>query len=381
MYCFRRGELAIVPCRNGKTTAEVLKSHLVSICKERGSSLKGKKKLSSYEQRQTEFIKHVSEFGIKIIESEIKDFKDGEISIALNESVRGKDVYVIQNTLNPEKPEETSKNIMELLLMLDAVQRADAAHVTVIMPYFSYCKQERRQGRQPISTKLLIDIMEKAGAECLITMDLHAPATEGSVAAKDFRIQNLFASPMLIDYLMNEKKFDGVYVAPDPGAGKMVTYYAKVTNSPMALGYKQRDPRSQHDFKEQKLLGDVKGKEVVIIDDQIATGGTLINMAKLIKEHGAKKVYAGVTHAMFLGEAGDKFAKAVEEGTFEEVIVTNTLIHTPEFLKKNKYLRVIDTLRIFSDAVFEMQVDGSVTRLYSDPLRKVMFGANHKPDP
>lgn len=374
----RRGEMAIIPCRNGKKTAELIHNHLKEICSERKDILsKRKNSFTLYEHRQLEFIDYVDKYGIEIINPDIKDFKDGEISITITESVRGKNVYIVQNTLDPENPKTTSHNIMELVLMVETARRSFANEVTVIMPYMSYSKQERRQGRQPISAKVLLDILNDSGADKLMTMELHAPAIEGFTGAKHLTVENLFASSRIIDYFVGKKKFAGLFVAPDAGAGKMVGHYSKVTGLPLALGYKFRRPDSRHDSEEQKLLGDVKGQEILIIDDQVATGGTIINIAKVAKEKGATKAYAAVTHGLLLGDAENKFQKAVKENIIDELVITNTVIHSEDFMKRNKYITPLCALKMFAQAVFESEVDGSVSRLYDVKLRKSMFGTNH----
>jgi ribose-phosphate pyrophosphokinase len=346
----RRGDIAIVACRNGVETANCIISHLNSIVME------------GHEQMTP----------ISLLDSESQDFKDGEIITRLRESVRGKDVYIVQNTLDPRKPELTSHNIMELMIMIDNVRRSDAAHVSVIIPYLSYCKQERRQGRQPVSLKLLIDMLETAGAERLITMDLHSPATESF--SKSFKIQNLFASPLLMKHILEDMAFKGVFVAPDPNAGKTARHYSKLSGLPMAICYKYKKPDSMHDIDDHTLLGDVKNKDALIIDDQTAGSGTLLGTAKLLKSQGAKQVCAAVTHAMFLGDAEQSFRKAVDEGMLSELIITNTLLHSKEFLDRNPYLKVIDALRLVSEAIYEIHTDGSISSLYEPRLRKEMFG-------
>jgi ribose-phosphate pyrophosphokinase len=364
----RRGEIAFVACSNGEKTTRILCNHIVRIAEQR-ASLDAK---SPYESRQRDFSLSVMESGISPVSTETRLFKDGELITKLHESVRGKDVYVVQNTLDPRNPERTSHNIMELLIMLDTVKRSEAAHVTAVVPYLSYCKQERRQGRQPISLKLIIDMIEKAGAERLITMDLHAGATEGF--ASNLKIQNLFASPLLLHYFEETIKFKGTFVAPDPNAGKTVRHYAKVTGLPMAIAYKFRRPDSMHDISEQILLGDVKGKDAVVIDDQTAGSGTLIGTCKLLKQIGAKDIYAGVTHGMLLEDGDIKFRAAVKEGLLKQLVITNTLVQPESFLEENPYITVLDALHIFSQAIFETHVDGTVSGLYDPRLRKEMFG-------
>ena len=196
--------------------------------------------------------------------------------------------------------------------------------------------------------------------------------------SSEINIQNLYASALLIDYFLEKIRFNGIFVAPDPGAGKMVKHYSKVTGLPMALGYKYRNPDSHHDFEEQRLLGDVKGMDAAIVDDQSAGSGTLINMARTVKDAGADKVYCAVAHAMLLGDAEEKFSKAVEEGVITELVCTNTLIQPDELLERNPYIKVLDSLKIFAEAIIETHEGGSISRLYEPRLRESMFGSGHR---
>ena len=344
-------QIAILPCRNGIETANAIIKHIHDICRER--NFKG----LSYLREP--------------IEIDTRDFIDGEIRPKIRESVRGKRVYIVQNTLDPRKPEQTSHNILELLLTIDAVRRSDADEINLVLPYLSYSKQERSTGREPISVKVLLDAFASLGIRRLFTMDLHAPAVQGFV---NYRIENLYAFQIFLGYFLKEKKFKGVWIAPDPNAGKFVRHYSKVSGFPMALGYKYRAADSVHEIEELSLLGDIKGKDVVIVDDQSATSRTLLRAANAAKELGAKKVYCAVTHAMFLGNAQEAFRDAVKKGLVEELVCTNTLIQPKEFLDKNRYVRVLDGLRLFAEAIFETYTGGSISRLYEAPLRASLFG-------
>jgi ribose-phosphate pyrophosphokinase len=344
-------EIAILPCRKGIETAGAIIKHIHDICKER--NFKGLSYLKDP------------------VEIDTRDFIDGEIRPKIMESVRGKRVYIVQNTLNPRKPEQTSHNIMELLLTTDAVRRSDADEINLVLPYLSYSKQERSTGREPISVKVLLDAFENLGIRRLFTMELHAPAVQGFV---NFRTENLYASQIFQKYFLKEKKFKGVWIAPDPNAGKFVRHYSKVSGFPMALGYKYRAVDSMHEIEELHLLGDIKGKDVAIIDDQSATSRTLLRAVNAAKDLGAKRVYCAVTHAMFLGDAQDAFRNAVKKGLMEELVCTNTLIQPEAFLRKNRYVKVLDGLRLFAEAIFETYTGGSISRLYEAPLRDSLFG-------
>jgi ribose-phosphate pyrophosphokinase len=344
-------EIAILPCRNGIETANAIIRHIHDICN--GRDFKGLSYLK------------------KPVEIDTRDFIDGEIRPKIRESVRGKRVYIVQNTLDPRKPEQTSHNIMELLLTTDAVRRSDADEVNLVLPYLSYSKQERSTGREPISVKVLLDAFENLGIRRLFTMELHAPAVQGFV---NYRIENLYASEILLRYFLKEKKFKGVWIAPDPNAGKFVRHYSKFSGLPMAFGYKYRTADSMHEIEELHLLGDIRGRDVVIVDDQSATSRTLLRAVSAAKDLGANKVYCAVTHAMLLGDAQDAFRDAVKKGLMEELVCTNTLMQPEAFLRKNSYVKVLDGLRLFAEAIFETYTGGSISRLYEAPLRDSLFG-------
>jgi len=376
-----RGDISIIACRNGISSANTIKNHLQEIILHRDQLLNSREHLTSYDERQLDFINTVKKHGTQLIipnSKSIKDFADGEISINLEESVRGTDAYIIQNTLNPENPKATSHNIMELIFMTETVRRSSARNVTLVLPYLSYSKQERRQGRQPISAKVMIDLFHEVGADKIITMDLHASAIEGFTKAREMSIENLFASNIILDYLINDKKFKGEFLAPDAGAGKMVAHYSKVAKLELALGYKFKKPDSHHEPEEQRILGDVSGKDIAIIDDQLATGTTLLNTINSLVKLKANKIYLATTHGMFLKNAEEKFRHLKNAGILEEIIITTTIPHSKEFYQKNTYITQLDALKMFAEAVYENHVDGSISALYETNLRNSLFGENHK---
>ncbi|MGV8161978.1 MAG: ribose-phosphate diphosphokinase [Candidatus Nanoarchaeia archaeon] len=377
MIYLHHGDFAIASCSNGKESAQNIKADFEKICVQTARSLEGKSNLGRTDHVQLQFSLLMKEFETPVVPIGCAVFSDGEILPTIERSVREKAIYLIQNTFDPQNPENTSRNIMELLLTIDSLKRSSSSKITVILPYLSYSKQERRQGRQPISVKLLLDLMHTAGADKLLTVDLHAPATEGFTSAKDMTIDPLFASSVIIEYL-KELKFDGVFVAPDVGAGKMVKHYSKVMNLPFALGYKFRKPDSKHTFETQDILGDVEGKDVAMIDDQIASGSTLIHAAKMLKDKGAKDIYVFATHGLFVKDAEKNFKEAVQNGFIKEVIVTNSLHYSPEFLERNPHIKVLNVLKLFSRAIYEMQTGGSISGLYDPEIRHVLYGEKHK---
>ncbi|MFA6073240.1 MAG: ribose-phosphate pyrophosphokinase [Candidatus Woesearchaeota archaeon] len=377
MSKFNQDDFAIVACRNGINSAERINENLKKICVEAEDIFKSKNNLNHRDLARKSFVRDLIDVESFIVPTSCATFADGEILPTINRSVREKTIYLVQNTFDPENPEKTSENIMELILTIDALKRSSPLKIIVIVPYLNYSKQERRQGRQSISAKVLLDLIHVAGADKLITIDLHTSAIEGFTSGNDMTIDHLFGSSVFIEYL-REKKFDGVFAAPDIGAGKTIKHYSKVMNMPFALGYKFRKPDSKHNFEAQGILGEVEGKDVVMIDDQIASGSTLINAIKLLKEKGAKKIYLFATHGLFLKDAEQRFKEVVDQGIITELIITNSLIHSEEFLARNPKIVVLDVLKIFSKAIFEMQTGGSISGLYNAELRLSLYGDKHQ---
>lgn len=361
-----RGDLVLVACRNGVNTARILRKHLEEIKESRKKFYENSSgPYKTMQKQEIEFIEYIDNFGIDLVISRTDIFKDGEILPTLeSESMREKDVFIVQNTLNPSEPEKTSDNIIELYLALDAARRGTPDNLTAVVPYLSYQKQEKDEGRQPISAKAIIDLIAY-NANMLLTMDLHEPAEKGFSKPKEMKIENLYASSILLNDLINKKKFSGVFVSPDAGGVKMVGHYKKVTGLDMAVGFKYRGAGAVHTKEFQDLIGDVKNKDIAIIDDQLATGGTILDIAKVAKEKGANKVYAAVTHGMFLDNSEVKFRKAKENGTIDEIIITNTLIHSDDFYRRNKEeITVIDSLAVFAKRAYGKHTSADLSAVY-----------------
>lgn len=238
-------------------------------------------------------------------------FSDGEIRIEIGENVRGDDVFVVQPTCSP-----VNYHLMELCLMLDALKRASASRVTAVVPYFGYARQDRKVvPRAPISAKLVADIMSAAGMQRLVTCDLHAGQIQGFF---DCPVDNLFAAPVLMEHL-RDRDDDFVIISPDAGGVERARAYAKRLGASLAIVDKRRDAPNQ--AKAMHIIGDVKDKVAVVIDDMIDTAGTMCAAANVIMDNGAKDVMACATHAVLSGPA----IQRLEESAFSEVIVTDTI--------------------------------------------------------
>jgi ribose-phosphate pyrophosphokinase len=261
----------------------------------------------------------------------VKRFSDGEIQIEIDENVRAKEVFVIQSTCPP-----VNENLVELLLMIDAFKRSSAAHITVVIPYYGYSRQDKKVApRVPISAKLVADLLTVAGADRVITMDLHAGQIQGFF---DIPVDNLFAAPVIIDYIRDNFNKDLVIVSPDAGGVERARAYAKRLNAGLAVVDKRRDAPNL--AKAMFIVGDVVGKDVVILDDMVDTAGTLTEAAEAIMRNGANEVHAACAHPVLSGPAIERIEKSI----LKTVVVTDTIP-----LKKNA--RACDKIKVLSIAM------------------------------
>ncbi len=279
---------------------------------------------------------------------ELKKFADGENYVNYLESVRGKDVYLIQSTGNPQ-----NDNIMELLIMVDAAKRAAAERVTCIIPYYGYGKQDRKVGdREPITAKLVAKLLYSAGTNAVLTMDLHTDQIQGFF---DMRADFVYASGPLVRYFKKKNLKNLVVVAPDMGSTKRARAYAKKLDAELAIIDKRRPKQNQSEV--MNLVGDVKGKIAVIVDDEINTGGTLVNAAEAILKAGGTAVYAMATHGVFAGNAVQK----IEKSPIKEVIVTNSI---PQRAKSSK-ITVVSIAPLLAEAIRCLNEKKSLSKLLS----------------
>lgn len=241
--------------------------------------------------------------GVKLSTSSVVRFSDGEIQVNIDDSVRGKDVFLIQSTSAP-----VNDNLMELLIMIDAVRRASAASVNIVLPYYGYARQDRKtRAREPITAKLVADMIQTAGADRVLSLDLHAPQIQGFF---DIPVDNLMGAPLLADYfLSNHLEEDAVVVSPDHGGVTRARKLAEFLGTPIAIVDKRR-PRANV-AEVMNIIGDVKGKRAILIDDMIDTAGTITLAAQALKAAGATEVYACATHAVLSGPAIDRLNNSV----------------------------------------------------------------------
>lgn len=277
-------------------------------------------------------------------------FSDGEINVTVGETVRGSDCYIIQSTCDP-----VNDNLMELLIMIDAMKRASAGRINAVIPFFGYARQDRKaKARDPISAKLVANLLETAGADRVITMDLHAMQIQGFF---DIPVDHLQGRPVLAEYYTEKKADDIVIVSPDHGGVVRARYMAEMLECPIAIVDKRRPAPNQSEV--MNVIGDVKDKNCIILDDMIDTAGSITNAASAIKKLGAKNVYVTVTHGVLSGPAIER----LENSVIEEVIILNTIPLTDE-KKKSTKIKTLSVAPIFAE---------SIRRIHNNEPLSVMF--------
>jgi ribose-phosphate pyrophosphokinase len=280
----------------------------------------------------------------------VKTFSDGEIAVELNESVRGLDTFIVQSTCPP-----VNNNLMELLIMIDALRRASAERINAIIPYYGYARQDRKVApRQPISAKLVANLITVAGASRVLTIDLHAGQIQGFF---DIPVDNLYASPIVLDYLRSKFKDDLVLIAPDAGGVERTRAFAKRLDASLAIIDKRREKANVAQV--MHIIGKVKGKISVILDDMVDTAGTLTQAAKALKEHGATAIFACCTHPVLSGNAIQK----INDSPLEELIVTDTIPINQEGSSCKK-IKVLSVAELFGEAIKRIHNNESVSSLF-----------------
>ncbi|MGN0732853.1 MAG: ribose-phosphate diphosphokinase [Emergencia sp.] len=279
----------------------------------------------------------------------VKKFSDGEISVSLWETVRGCDVFIIQSTSDP-----VNDNLMEILIMIDSMKRASAGRINVVIPYYGYARQDRKaKARDPITAKLVADILQAAGADRVITMDLHAAQIQGYF---NIPVDHLVGMPIIAKYFLDKGLEDLVVVSPDHGSVTRARNLAQVLNCPIAIVDKRRPEPNKSEI--MNIIGNIEGKNCIILDDMIDTAGTICNAANAIKDMGAKAVYAGATHAVLSGPAIER----LDASAIEELVLLNT-IQMPEekIIDKMTFLSVG---HLFAEAMSLIHDNESISTLF-----------------
>jgi ribose-phosphate pyrophosphokinase len=285
-----------------------------------------------------------------LADSEIRHFSDGEIHLQILENVRGEDVFVIQPTCTP-----VDRNLMELLLMMDALKRASAKRITAVLPYYGYARQDRKdRPRVPISARLVAAVLETAGADRVLTLDLHAAQIQGFF---DIPVDHLFSAPVMIEYFRTLQLSDITVVSPDAGGVERARAFAKRLNSPLAIIDKRREEANVAEV--MNVVGEVKGRHCMIVDDIIDTAGTLVKGAEALLEKGAASVTACATHAVLSGGA----VARIEASLLKEVVVTNS-IPLSEETRKSSRIKSLSIAKLLAEAIRSIHEETSVSGLF-----------------
>lgn len=289
--------------------------------------------------------------GVKIGDVRLDNFENGEIRVRFNESVRGDDVFVIQTS-----GKRVHEALFEQLLMIDASKRASARSITAVCPLLSYARQDRKAaGREPISARLIIDMLTTAGADRIMSVDLHSGQAQGFFNGP---FDHLIAMPLFRKYVKENLGKDVVFIAPDAGRVKLAERYSSSLGTDMAVMHKVRSKEKNNSVEAKRLIGDVEERVCIIVDDMIDTAGTFCAAADLIKEKGAAKVYGLATHGIFSGEAFQR----IEDSAFERVAVTNTVPVDPQDITKK--VDVLSVAALIGDAIQAIAQGGSVSALF-----------------
>ncbi len=288
--------------------------------------------------------------GTTVGDSVVNRFNNGEIQVMINESVRGKDIFIVQPTCGPI----VNDNVMELLIMADAFKRASANHITAVIPYYGYARQDRKaRGREPITAKLMADLLETAGITRVVTIDLHAAQIQGFF---NIPFDHMPGGPLLAQYIKEKNLDDMVVVSPDLGGVSRARGFAEMLNAPMAIIDKRRPEPGVAEV--MNLIGDVKGKTCIMVDDMVDTAGSLTEGARALKKFGAKEIYACCTHPILTDPALSRIAQS----DITELVVTNTIPLAPS--KKHPKIKVLSIAPILAETILRIYNDWSVSQLF-----------------
>ncbi|HWQ92569.1 MAG TPA: ribose-phosphate pyrophosphokinase [Clostridia bacterium] len=286
--------------------------------------------------------------GIELGKSTVKPFPDGETFVKIEENVRGEDVFLVQSTSPP-----TNHHLMEMFIMIDALKRASAARITTVLPFYGYARQDRKdQPRVPITAKLVANLLVAAGASRILTMDLHAQQIQGFF---DIPVDHLYAAPVVYDYLKKKEFRNLVVVSPDVGGLKMAYAYSQVLRAGLAIVAKRR--KSATEVESMAVIGDVRGKEVLLVDDLTETAGTLTQAANLLKKKGAKRILACVSHAV-LNEVG---VERLRKSAIDELVTTDTVLR-PAI--SGVVITTLSVAGLLGEAIKRIHSNSSVTSLF-----------------
>lgn len=334
-----RGKLSLIACNSGKLFASRIERQLMELVREEDGTAEPVMR-----------------------ESEEVTFANGELKTVIHENIRGDDVYVVQCIDDPGSGKTVNDNIMALMTAIHAAFQSDAESITAVIPQFPYSRQERKKARESITAKLIAGMLESAGANRVITLDIHSEAIEGFF--NQSILEDLHASKALIDYYKARFSTDNLcIVAPDTGGAHMARHYSNVFQAALAVVDKARDYSKASVIESMRLVGNVDGKRVFMPDDLIATGGTLINACRLLKENGAREIVLACSLPFLNGNAKEKLAKAHKEGLFEALIGTDSVHHGESFFRDNPWYHEVTVAPLFANVIFNINRRRSVSAL------------------
>ena len=280
-------------------------------------------------------------------------FPDGEIDVKVDEDVRGSDIFIIQPTCSP-----VNDSLAELLILIDCFKRASSARITAVLPYYGYARKDRKdEGRVPITAKLVANLITKAGADRVLTMDLHAAQIQGFF---DIPVDHLLAFPVISDYYREKDLSDFVVVSPDVGGIKIARQYSNHLNMRLAVVDKRR--MGPEEIEVGFVIGDVEGRNAIVIDDLIATGGSICQAARVLKEKGAKDIYVGTTHPVLCGAAIEKLSAA----PIKEIAVTDTIPLSEEAKSMGDKIKVLSVSKLLGEAIKRIHTNRSISSMFTE---------------
>ena len=335
-----RGALTLLACESGKQFAERVVDSLNNIVTQ-----------SVYKEK------------FRLKDSEEIWFPNQEIKTVIHENVRGDDVYIIQLLDDPNSEKTVNDNLMALFTAINAAYQSDADSITAVLPQFAYSRQERKKTREGITAKQIALFLEASGADRVITLDLHSEAIQGFF--NKAKMEDLHASRTLINYIRKEKIFKNpiVVTGPDVGSAERARFYSKKLGVEFAVVDKVRDYSKISSIESMRLVGDVEGKDVLIVDDMISTGGTLVNAGKLLKEKGAEKIIALCALPFFNGPAVERLRKASEDKIIDMIVGTDAVLRDEKFMKENPWYREVSVAPLFAQVIYNINRKRSVSEL------------------
>ena len=331
-----RGNLSILACESGKPFA----NKIIKKLKDKGEE-------------------------VKFISSEETKFENSERKTVIKESIRGADIYIIQDVENSVTPSSVNDNLIALMTAIDAAHRSDANYITAVIPVFPYARQDKQEGREGIGATMVAKGIEGVNANHIITLDIHNPAIAESF--DKIKLENLHASKNIIDYIKSNKDNFNlenlVVMSPDAGGVKRAKHYAKIIGAKVVFAYKDRNYDMPNSIESIQIVGEVKGKDVLIIDDMIDTAETLIEVIKAAKEKSTKRVYAACSLALFNGPAIKRITKSYEKGYLTAVIGTDAVYHGEDFQEKNPWYKEVSVANYFAEVISRLNHRKSISKL------------------